>query len=321
MRKPAPAPRPAPTNPGATAPLDAVIVGAGPAGLTAAIYLARFHRSFAVLHDGRSRARWIPRTHNHPGFPGGVKGTTLLGRMRRQAESFGAAIREGRVERVTRGGDGVFTLSGEGISLRARTVLLATGVHDNRPPLRGIETAMRRAVVRICPICDAYEVTGKRIAVVGDSELAAREGQFLRRYSDAVTVINVAGPEALSAETQQGLAAAGIRLVDAALTEIALRPDGVDLTASGDRPVLAFDTLYAALGCAARNELAEAAGVEVSELGYLVAGQEHQETAVPGLYAAGDVVRGLNQISVAQAEAAIAATAMHNWLREQDGEK
>ena len=80
-----------------------------------------------------------------------------------------------------------------------------------------------------------------------------------------------------------------------------------------------FDTLYVALGVEPRNDLAEAAGVRTNDDGYLVAAQLHQDTAVPGLYAAGDVVRGLNQLSVAQAEAAIAATAIHNRLRDQDG--
>lgn len=305
-----------PSSPASSDILDAVVVGAGPAGLTAAIYLARFRRSFVVLHDGRSRARWIPRTHNHPGFPGGVKGTTLLARIRRQAEGFGARILEAKVERIERRRDGAFVVSGEGFQHVARTVLLATGVHDNHPPLRGVATAIRRAVVRICPICDAFEVVDRRVAVLGDSDLGAREAQFLRRYSEAVTLLHVGGPEALSMAERRKLKAAGIGLEETALACVSLgasrvtlqRPHGADAV---------FDTLYAALGSPARNDLAEAAGVATTEAGYLVAGQAHQETAVPGLYAAGDVVRGLNQISVAQAEAAIAATAMHNWLREQ----
>jgi len=300
--------------------LDAIVIGAGPAGLTAAIYLARFRRSFVVLHDGRSRARWIPRTHNHPGFPGGVRGKTLLGRIRRQAEGFGARLREARVERVARRRGGAFEVRVEGGDAhRARTVLLATGVHDNHPPLPGVEAAIARGVVRICPICDAYEVKGRRIGVIGDGPLGAREACFLRRYSPDVTLLHVAGPELLPAAERAALAQAGVGLAECALAEIRLGRSGAALRRKVGSD-LHFDTLYAALGCAARNELAEAAGVGVNDRGYLVAGQAHQETAVPGLYAAGDVVRGLNQISVAEAEAAIAATAMHNWLREQDGE-
>jgi len=299
--------------------LDAIVVGAGPGGLTAAIYLARFRRRFVVLHDETSRARWIPRSHNHPGFPGGVKGTVLLERIRRQARSFGAELVRAKVERVTRRGDGTFAVAGEGFERLARTVLLATGVHDHHPPLKGVAAAVRRAVVRICPICDAYEVTGKRIAVLGDGDLGGREARFLRRYSEAVTLLHVEGPETLSAAERRAMRAAGVGLEETALAHISLDATGVSVARAKGGPAR-FDTLYAALGARPRNELAEGAGVAVTEGGYLVAGQAHQETAVPGLYAAGDVVRGLNQISVAQAEAAIAATAMHNWLREQDGE-
>jgi thioredoxin reductase (NADPH) len=300
--------------------LDAVIVGAGPAGLNAATYLGRFRRRFLVVHDGCSRARWIPRSHNHPGFPGGIHGPTLLRRMRAQAERFGARFLEGRVEVVERepGGAG-FAISGDGFDLRARTVLLATGVHDNLPPLKGVEPAIRRGLVRICPICDAYEVMGRRVALVGDGDLGGREARFLRDYCEAVTLVHVGAPEALSPVERAALAAFAVRVREAALADLSLTRDRAVLKI-GEGPAEEFEALYAALGCAARSTLAERAGVAVTDQGYLIAGQAHQETATPGIYAAGDVVRGLNQITVAQAEAAIAATAMHNFLRERDGD-
>ncbi|HYE46581.1 MAG TPA: FAD-dependent oxidoreductase, partial [Caulobacter sp.] len=197
----------------------------------------------------------------------------------------------------------------------ARTVLLATGVHDNHPPLAGVEPAIRRGLVRICPICDAYEVIGKRVAVVGDSDLGGREARFLTTYTPDVTLLHVGPPEALGGEERAALDAFGVRVLEAALTDLTLERSRVVL--AGAEP---FEHLYSALGCSARAELAARAGVATNDQGYLVAGQAHQETAVPGIWAAGDAVRGLNQISVAQAEAAIAATAMHNHLREQDGE-
>ena len=300
--------------------LDALVVGAGPAGLTAAIYLARFRRRFVVLHDGQSRAAWIPRTHNHPGFPGGVRGKVLLARMRRQAEGFGARLVEARVDQVRRGGDGAFTVRGEdGASWQARTVLIATGVRDHLPALVGMEAAIARAVVRFCPICDAFEATGGRIAVLGDGDLGGREARFLSRYSERVTLLHTGPAKALSRAERRVLAKAGIDVVAATLDDLALDPTGVTLNGAGAEAAR-FDTLYLALGVAPRNDLAQAAGVRTNDDGYLVATPLHQETAVPGLYAAGDVVRGLNQLSVAQAEAAIAATAMHNWLRDQDGD-
>ena len=293
--------------------LDAVVVGAGPAGLNAATYLGRFRRNFLVVHDGRSRARWIPTSHNHPGFPAGIHGPTLLRRMRRQAERYGARFLEGRVEAVERQGE-VFLVSGEGFDLQARTVLLATGVHDNHPPLAGVERAIRRGVVRICPICDAYEVIGKRVAVVGDGDLGGREARFLADYAASVTLVHVGPPEGLSPTERQAMAERGVTVREAALADLSIEGRCVALNGDGT-----FDALYSALGCVARTELAEQAGVKVSDGGYLIAGQAHQETAADGVWAAGDAVRGLNQISVAQAEAAIAATAMHNHLRAREG--
>lgn len=105
---PAPAPNSSSSS-NADAPaeplLDALIVGAGPAGLTAATYLARFHRDFVVVDGGKSRARWIPESHNCPGFPHGIGGTALLGKLREQARGFdvqieGKAAVEGADERA-----------------------------------------------------------------------------------------------------------------------------------------------------------------------------------------------------------------------------
>ena len=105
---------------------DCIIIGAGPAGLTAAIYLARFHLSIRLLDGGDSRAAWIPRTNNHAGYPDGIPGRELLALMRRQAERFGAVREEATVTAIEREGED-FRVVANGRSLRARTVLLATG--------------------------------------------------------------------------------------------------------------------------------------------------------------------------------------------------
>jgi thioredoxin reductase (NADPH) len=290
--------------------LDAVVVGAGPAGLTAAIYLARFKRRFLVLHDGRSRASWIPCSRNHPGFPDGVAGEALLDRMRRQAERFGAAIETGQVlaVRPIRGG---FELELKDRSLRAANLLLATGVADKKPPFADIAESVRRSVVRICPICDAFEVSGETVAVIGDGALGAREALFLRTYTDRLTLIHVGAPEALARNERRALEAAGVALVECAPEAVELRTDHVRCGEGR------FDALYLALGVEPRSDLAVQAGARVGEDGRLIV-DDHQQTSVPGLFAAGDLVRGLNQISTAEGEAAIAATAIHNRLRARD---
>ena len=152
-----------------TADLDCLIVGGGPAGLTAAIYLARFHLKIRVVDAGRSRAALIPCTHNHAGYPGGISGTELIARMKEQARLYGAAIEDGRVTRLDRIEGGFCAEWGSGPTT-ARAVLLATGVTNRRPQMdEGLhDEALARGLIRYCPICDGYEVTDKRIGVIGD---------------------------------------------------------------------------------------------------------------------------------------------------------
>jgi thioredoxin reductase (NADPH) len=289
-----------------------VVVGAGPAGLTAAIYLARFRRAFRVIDAGGSRAALIPRSHNHPGYPAGIPGKTLLSRMRRQAEAYGAGILSGRVEGLAPLKSG-FSLATTVGRLRARKVILATGVIDNEPEVPGVEAAVRRGLIRYCPICDGYEVSGKRVAVIGADEHGAREARFLTTWSRDVCLIHVGGRDKLSPAERRRLKAAGVGLIETPIERVVLDGRRIAALCFGPGEPRTFDAVYAALGVTPRCALAVDAGAKLDAAGRLVVG-EHQETSVPGLYAVGDVVRGLNQISVAQGEGAIAATGVHNAL-------
>lgn len=292
---------------------DAVIVGGGPAGLTAALYMVRFRRDVMVIDGGASRAAWIPTTHNHPGFPDGVSGEALLDLQRRHALRYGAKIQPGEVEALAVEAEG-FTLNVDGASLRARTVLLACGVEDNAPDLPEVDVSVRNTLLRICPICDGFEVTGQRVGVIGHGPLGAREALFLRTYTDQLTLIHVAASDALPEAEREQLARAGVRIIEAPINSVELQPDQPRALCFSGAGRLEFDALYSALGVTPRTGLALAAGARHDDQGRLVV-DDHQQTSIAGLYAAGDMVRGLNQITTAQGEAAIAATAMHNRLR------
>ncbi len=294
--------------------VDVLIVGAGPAGLTAATYLTRFHRSVLVADGGDPRASWIPLSHNMPGFPAGITGDAILARMREQAEEYGARIQPGRIETLRRDADVLMAEMGDEV-VSARAVLLATGVVDHHPPLPGVERAIERALVRICPICDGYEATGKTVAILGDSDMGAREAAFLRTYSDRVTLIHTGAPGALT--ERAALADLGVDVVDTPIEAVRLEGDRVTAFCwnGEDR---GFDLIYSALGTTPNAALARSLGAALAEDGRLEV-DLHQRTSVAGLWAAGDVVRGLNQIAVATAEAAVASTDIHNALRRADG--
>ncbi|HJS94948.1 MAG TPA: NAD(P)/FAD-dependent oxidoreductase [Solirubrobacteraceae bacterium] len=295
-------------------PLDCLVIGGGPAGLTAAIYLARFRRRFQVIDGGASRAALIPTSHNHAGFPDGIHGATLLERMRAQAGKYGAPILSGTVTGLERRADGVFVASMGEDRLTARTVLLATGVVDREPELPDLPDAVQRGLIRHCGICDGYEVIGHKVGVLGRDDSGLHEALFLRTYTGDVTLLSLERKLVLSPDELRTARAAGITVVEEPVASVTVESDRIRSIATRQGACHAFDTLYSALGSTARSELVRGFGAVLDENG-CVATDEHQRSSIDGLLAAGDVVRSLDQISVAMGEAAIAATAIHNRLR------
>lgn len=289
---------------------DALIVGGGPAGLTAAIYLARFHLSVIVLEDGKSRAQLIPLSRNLPGFPQGISGPDLLKRLRTQAETFGVKFKRDEVLELQRK-DGKFVAFIERKKFASTTVILATGVVNRRPdmPYEMHDKALKQGLIRYCPICDGYEITDRPIAVLGSDRHAVREAEFLRSYSKDVALITPAS-SGLSHTLEHKLEKLGVKTVRGPC-KFSLRKDLIKVaTPSG---IYTYSSIYPALGSDVRSKLAIALGANVSTEGCLKV-DSHQSTSIEGLYAAGDVVMGLDQISSAVGHASIAATAIRNRI-------
>lgn len=297
--------------------LDVLVVGAGPAGLTAATYLARFHRRFALVDAGKSRARWIPTSHNCPGFPHGIGGDALLDKLRAQAEGFGVSIEDGRIERLQRDDGGFIATAADGRAWRARFVLLATGVVDVMPAMDGPEAGIAAHAVRLCAICDGYEASDADIAVLAPVDVGIHHAAFLRSFSRTVAVVPSEAGEP-SPDCARVAAEAGIELLPAAVSMRCEADACVVETEAGTRR---FDTLYPVLGSDAQSRLATELGAAVDDNGELIV-DARMQTSVDGIYAVGDVVSALNQISVAMGHAAIAASALHrrlppNWRERQ----
>jgi thioredoxin reductase (NADPH) len=291
---------------------DCLIVGGGPAGLTAAIYLARYRRKVLVIDAGRSRAAWIPKTHNYPGFEDGISGTALLRKLREQAEEYGAQLHEGKVTKLEEARDG-FVATAHGKTISAKRVLMATGIIDETPALPGLREAVYEGSLRFCPICDGYEARDQKIAVLGYAETGWRKALFLRTYSRGVTLVCIDDPARAPAECLRELKKANVMLPEECAIDVE-RSGNDDISVileSGKR--LEFDVLYPALGCEVRAMLVTALGAKTNETGNLIV-NDAQLTSVKGIYAAGDVVSDLHQLSVGIGHAAIAATKIHNEL-------
>lgn len=297
--------------------LDCVVIGGGPAGLTAAIYLARYRRAVTVFDAGNSRASWIPCSHNHAGYIGGISGNDLLDNMRQQVREYGGERVEACVTAVERDEQG-FTVRSEQGEHRARTILFAAGVANVRLPIADAlhQPALDAGTLRYCPVCDGFEVTDKKIAVLGADRHGVKDALFLRTYSEQVTLLTLIEAEVERSDAK-ALTDAGIAIEPTPVSAFDLAAPTAVVTLVDGRN-LVFDTLYPALGSNANDELLVPFGLKQSDDKCVIT-DSHMRLGIQGLYAAGDIVLGLDQISVAMGQAAIAATAIHNDLRSLDG--
>jgi thioredoxin reductase (NADPH) len=186
---------------------------------------------------------------------------------------------------------------------------------DVEPALPNLKDAIRSGLVRHCPICDGYEVIDKAVAVIGRGVKGVNEARFIRHYTDRLTLFTLGTPQEIGEEDRAQLRDCGVEIVDDMLAEVCTQ-DGAIVglqTRAGD--IHRFDTLYSALGTRIRSGLACDLGADCDEAGQIIV-DERCRTNVDGLYAIGDVANDLNQIAVGYGHAALAATCVHNALRE-----
>ena len=180
---------------------------------------------------------------------------------------------------------------------------------------RGLhDAALNAGALRYCPVCDGFEVTDKRVGVIGTGDRGVKEARFLRSFTADLTLIAPDGAHDLSEADRAELAAAGVTLIDGPARDFALADDGLTLDTAAGR--MTFASVYPALGSEIRSDLVASLGAATVGGGCIVV-DDHQRTSVAGLYAAGDVVLGLDQISHAMGEGGVAATTLRNDLAEK----
>lgn len=300
---------------------DALVIGGGPAGLSAAVYLARARRSVAVFDCRRpGRSDWGQQNYNYLGFPEGISVLELSDSGRKQAERFGARIYDTEVALLTQGEDGFEVSTREG-AFHGRAVVIATGVTDRWVEFPGYDEYIGRTM-HWCITCDGYEMQEQRVVVVGNDEHAAEMAIQMLGYDPAqVTLLTNSGALGLKPETVQALHDRAIRLVVGRIADARAREKGCFealLLEGGDE--IELDHLFSAQGADPNSALARSLGVELSEHGHIKVDTE-AHTSVPGVYAAGDVTRLFShQVVTAAHEGGTAATALNYRLFRQDQE-
>lgn len=296
--------------------LDCLVIGGGPAGMTAALYLHRLERRVLMLDAGHSRASWIPRCHNYPGFPDGISGTVLLQRMRRQLVQAAVPLLPAEVTQVSRmSGQGAGAPAFEAVAGQwrwaAKAVLLATGVADVEPAVPGVELLRARQLLRQCPVCDGHELRGRRVVVLGGGDHAAREALFMRHFTPHVALVAHGPGDRLERSLVRRLQEREVNHLGGHARRLDVDEQGAVVVVTSEGARWVGDVLYAALGARPGSGLAGSLGAQLAPDRTVII-DPHGRTSVPGLYAAGDVVQGLDQISTAVGTAAAAAVHLHN---------
>jgi thioredoxin reductase (NADPH) len=294
---------------------DALIVGGGPAGLSAAIYLGRFRRSVLVLDAGEGRSSFWQINENYLGFPNGVTTRDLRDLGRAQAERFGAQFKDCSVERVEQRGDQDFVAHTTAGDYRGSTVLFATGVQDVWPDIPGIEQWIGRQVFW-CITCDGHRTVDRTVVCIGnDDEAATTALQFLT-FTTRITLVADPDKERFSEKKRRQLAAHNIPVVSARAESLEISPDGGGIRALclSDGTRLPVDMLFSLLGVRPSTQMAREMGVALDDHGYILIDEEGY-TSIPGVFAAGDLT-GMytQQVASAVHAGAEAAQTMNYYL-------
>ena len=301
---------------------DLIIIGAGPAGLSAAIYAERALLNTQVLEQEAIGGQVIltSEVDNYPGVPH-ADGYSLVEAMRTQAEDLGASISMTNAERVELADDGTFLVTVPGHVLRSKTVILAGGATPRKGGFEG-EAEYGGRGVSYCATCDGMFYRGKRVFVIGGGNSAAEEALFLTRFASQVTMVvrkdHLRAQAAIAAQLDAS-PKVDVRFLtsitkvagDNAITQVTFR-DNV----TGDETTEDFDAnvgVFVFVGRVPASELVKGL-VDVDEMGYVIA-RDDLSTATPGLFVAGDVrQKPLRQIVTAAADGAIAATSVSAYL-------
>lgn len=297
-------------------PWDALIIGGGIAGLSAAIYLARAKREVLIVDEGKSLARWEPHVQNYLGFPEGIAGDELLERGHKQGTQFGAQFAEDHIDELHQASHDIFRAIGRRGSYEARRVLLATGIFHLPPDIPGVSECLGHSMF-FCKDCDGFRCEGKRIGIFGWNDEAVEYALAMLLYSPCVFIFQNGREPTWSPQHEQWLREYEIPVYPEKVVDVHHCDRAVKWLELANGIRVELEALFTTRGDVYHNKLARQAGAKTDAEGVIQV--DHcMRTNVPGLYAAGCVTPSNCQMIIAAGDGAQAGQAINRSLFEED---
>lgn len=276
---------------------DVIVIGSGPAGITAAIYAKRKNLSILVISKGIGTLQKAEKIDNYYGFENGISGKELYVNGIKQAKNLGIDFIEDEVINIEYINQ--FTIETVNSKYEAKAVILATGVSRNVPNIKGIKEFEGKGV-SYCAVCDSFFYKGKDVAVLGDGNYAIHEFETLKPIASSVTILTNGNTMVENRDSSIEVNSKKIREFrgNTKLEEVEFE----------DNTIQNLNGVFIAMGIASSSDLARKIGARIENNNIIV--NENMETTVPGLFACGDCTGGLLQISKAVYEGAKAGLAV-----------
>lgn len=293
-----------------------VIIGAGPAGISAALYAARGNMNPLVINNGIGALEKAEKIENYYGLEQPLSGKELYERGIAQAKALGVRILDAEVLGIS--GFDTFTVKTTAGDFDTVSVILATGGKRSAPKIPGLKEFEGRGV-SYCAVCDAFFYRGKEVAVVGNGDFALHEAEELQNVTQDVTIYTDGKEPEFSREHPIAVNTMKIQAIegDDKVSGLLMQSDTAAQDAKApENSFYPADGVFVALGTAGSTEIARQMGAEISDKGNIKTDEE-MATTIPGLFAAGDCTGGLLQVSKAVYEGSMAAISAGKYVRHK----